>query len=188
MTWTSFHNRGEILRSVIRAADHRRDGVLPMDLTGVRETFGDELSLYGALSLRWHTRLAGRIERELMHQPLDLEGAVITAWRSMAEEMPGTRAILDHYREHPVDDAMAQAIAKATRKEHILLAVMAGRASVHDTRGAALAAATGARIEQRARTLGAAIAAARSSSEARHAGLRPALRQRLGRLRAALAA
>ncbi|MBC9734075.1 hypothetical protein [Nocardioides marmotae] len=188
MTWTSFHHRGEILRSVIRVADRRRDGLLPMDLAGVRETFGDELALYGALSLRWHTRLAGRIERELMHQPLDLEGAVITAWRAMAEELPGIRAILDHYREEPVDAAMAEAIAKATRKEHILLAIMAGRASVHDSRGAALAAETGARIEQRARALDAVIAAARSSSEVREAGLRPALRHRLGRLRAALAA
>ncbi|NHC24061.1 hypothetical protein G6553_12865 [Nocardioides sp. IC4_145] len=187
MTWTSFHNRGEILRSVTRVADQRRDGVLPMDLPGVRETFGDELALYGALSLRWHTRLAGRIERELASQPLDLEAAVIAAWRALADEMPGVRAILDHHREQPVDDAMAEAIAKATRKEHILLAIMAGRASVHDSRGAALAAETGARIEQRARTLSAAIAAARSTT-ATHDGARASLRHRLGRLRAALAA
>ncbi|MDN4160333.1 hypothetical protein [Nocardioides abyssi] len=187
MTWTSFHSRGEILRSVTRVADRRRDGVLPMDVPGVRETFEDELALYGALSLRWHTRLAGRIERELAGQPLDLEGAVITAWRALADDMPGTRAILDHYRDEPVDDAMAAAIAKATRKEHILLAIMAGRASVHDSRGAALAAQTGAHIEQRARTLNAAIATARSTTTP-HDGALTSLRQRLGRLRAALAA
>ncbi|MEV7428372.1 MULTISPECIES: hypothetical protein [unclassified Nocardioides] len=188
MTWTSFHHRGEILRSVIRTADQRRDGLLPMGVTGVRETIGDELSLYGALSLRWHTRLAGRIERELLDQPMDLEGAVISAWRTLADEMPGVRAILDHYREHPVDEAMAAAIAKATHKEHVLLAVMAGRGSAHDGRSAARAAAAGARIEQRARTLSAAIAAARGADGAGRFGARPSLRHRLGRLKAALAA
>lgn len=188
MTWTSFHHRGDILRSVIRTADQRRDGVLPMDVDGVAETFGDELSLLGALSLRWHTRLAGRIERELVNQPLDLEGAVVTAWQAVADEMPGIRAILDQHREHPLDQAMAEAMAKATRKEHVLLAIMAGRASVHDSRGAALAADTGARIEDRARaarvvraTLAAAHATDRRAS-------RPSLRQHLGRLKAALAA
>ena len=55
MTWTSFHRRGEILRDVIASANRRRDGRLPMDLIGVAETFGDELSLLGALQLRWHT-------------------------------------------------------------------------------------------------------------------------------------
>ena len=43
MTWTSFHHRGEILRAVIATADVRRDGVLPLDVAGVAETFGDEL-------------------------------------------------------------------------------------------------------------------------------------------------
>ena len=34
MTWKSFHNRGEILRSVTAAANTRRDGLLPMDVDG----------------------------------------------------------------------------------------------------------------------------------------------------------
>src|SRR6478735_11908545 len=96
MTWKSFHRRGEILRTVIATADRRRDGLLPMDVEGVAETFGDELSLLGALQLRWHTRLSGRIERELMNQPMDLEAAVIAAWRTAAADLPGIRAILDH--------------------------------------------------------------------------------------------
>ena len=98
MTWTSFHRRGEILRTVTRVADERLDGALPMDVTGVRETF-DAHTLLGALQLRWHTRLAGRVERELMYQPMDLESAVVRAWHSTADELPGVRAILDHYRE-----------------------------------------------------------------------------------------
>jgi hypothetical protein len=147
MTWTSFHNRGETLRSVIATAAVRRDGLLPMDVAGVAETFGDELSLLAALQLKWHTRLAGHIERELVVQPMDLQHAVEVAWGHAADELPGVRSILDHYRAEPVDDAMATAMAKATAKEHGLLAVMAGFASVDDPKAAPI----GARIEARAR-------------------------------------
>jgi hypothetical protein len=35
MTWTTFHHRGEVLRTVTRTADDRRDGILPMDVAGV---------------------------------------------------------------------------------------------------------------------------------------------------------
>lgn len=148
MTWTSYRNRGETLRRVTAAVDERRDGRLPMDLAGVREAFGDELQLLGALQLRWHTRLAGRIERELMHQPMDLESAVVAAWRATADELPGIRAVVDHHRDHPLDAAMAEALAKATAKERILLAVMAGQGSARD----AAAVPAGARIEERARS------------------------------------
>lgn len=154
MTWKSFHRRGEILRTVITTADTRRDGLLPMDVEGVAETFGDELSLVGALSLRWHTRLAGRIERELMTQPMDLEAAVVAAWRRTADDLPGIRAILDHHRELPTDAAMADALARATAKEHVLLAVMAGRSSAADR----AAARVGEQIERQARAT-AAVAA-----------------------------
>ena len=147
MTWTSFHNRGEILRSVIATAGVRRDGILPMDVSGVAETFGDELTLLAALQLKWHTRLAGHIERELVTQPLDLQGAVEVAWRNAADELPGVRKILDHYRSQPTNAAMASAMAKATAKEHILLAVMAGQSSVDD----ATAVPLGAKIEANAR-------------------------------------
>ncbi len=147
MTWTSFHNRAEILRSVIEAADERLDGSLPTDVDGVRETFDDEHELLGALQLRWHTRLAGRIERELMYQPMDLEEAVITAWHHTAEELPGIRAVLDRHREQPSDPGMAEMMAKAAVKEHLLLAVMAGRGSAGD----AATIAVGARIEADAR-------------------------------------
>jgi hypothetical protein len=156
MTWKSFHRRGEILRAVTAAVDARRDGLLPMDVEGVAETFGDELTLLAALQLRWHTRLAGRIERELMHQPMDLEHAVVTAWRDTAAEMPGVLAVIDHYRAEPLDEAMARAMATSAAKERTMLAVMAGRASAED----AAAPRVGAAIEERARTAyGSAIAA-----------------------------
>lgn len=147
MTWTSYRNRGEILRTVIATADARRDGLLPWDVEGVAESFGDELTLLGALQLRWHTRLAGRIERELMARPMAFEAAVVDAWRATAAELPGIRAIVDHHRAEPLDEQMAAAMDKATAKERILLAVMAGQASAHDSG----AAAVGARIEEKAR-------------------------------------
>jgi hypothetical protein len=63
--------------------------------------------------------------------------------------MPGVLAILDRYRAHPVDDAMAEAMGKSATKEHQLLAMMAGRSSAHD----AAAARVGAQIESQARAL-----------------------------------
>ncbi len=147
MTWTAFHNRGEILRSVIAAADARRDGILPMDVPGVSERFQDELDLLGALQLKWHTRLAGYIESELFVQPMDLESAVATAWARAYEELRGVRMIIDHYRDHPVDDAMAQAVVRFTSKEHHYLAAMAGRAGIGREEGQLI----GAAIEERAR-------------------------------------
>ena len=147
MTWKSFHRRGEILRTVIDVADARRDGALPLDVEGVAETFADELALLGALQLRWHTRLAGRIERELLTQPLDLEQAVVVAWQATAAELPGIRAIVDRHRAEPLDAAMAEAMTKSAAKEHVLLAMTAGLASGQD--GAAVR--VGAGIEARAR-------------------------------------
>jgi hypothetical protein len=148
MTWKSFQNRGEILRTVIATAAVRRDGLLPMDVSGVAGAFGDELDLLAALQLKWHTRLAGHIERELVTQPLDLRAAVETAWGHAADELPGIRKILDHYRAEPIDESMATAMAKATAKEHALLAVMAGLSSVDDHRAAPLGAAIEASARQ----------------------------------------
>ena len=148
MTWSTVHHRGEILGAVTRAADERRDGVLPMDVPGVHETFGDELTLLAALQLRWHTRLSGQIERALLDHPSDLERAVVGAWHATVTELPGTRIVLDHYRTEPLDDTMATALATSVAKERVLLAAMAGRAGVRteDT------VATGFALEEQART------------------------------------
>jgi hypothetical protein len=147
MTWTAFRTRGEILRDVSTTADTRADGRLPWDVEGVERVFADELDLLGALQLRWHTRLAGQIERELSSQPLDLEAVVVAAWRATARELPGIRAVIDRYREHPLDAQMAEALSVSADKERELLAVMAGRAGLGDP----LAAQVGAEIEARAR-------------------------------------
>lgn len=142
-----FPRRAEILRDVISAADERRDGLLPMEVDGVTETFGDELTLLGALQLRWHTRLAARIDDEQEHHPQSQENAVVLGWLGAAEDMPGIRVILDHHLAHPASIRMADAIAKATFKEHEMLALMAGRASAPGE----MAASLGRTIELAAR-------------------------------------
>lgn len=149
MTWNAFHNRGEILRSVIAVADERRDGNLPLDVAGVREHFSGELDLLAALMLKWHARLSGNLEREFTLQPMDLEAAVAHAWRLTSEEMPGIRAIIDHSIAEPTDREMAQALNRAREREWLRLAGAAGMAS-DESRAAALA---GSRIEKRARAL-----------------------------------
>ena len=180
MTWTSFHRRGDVLRDVIAAADERRDGELPRDVDGVSATFADDLDLLAALQLKWHTRLAGRIEREQLTQPMDLRAAVVSAWHRTAEELPGVRAILDEQRLRPADRAVDGALRKAVAKEHVLLAVMAGQASAHDDR----AAAVGAGIEAEAKaTMAPSYGLDRRDPS--HRGERPTL---LRRLKAALAA
>jgi len=147
MTWDAFHRRGEVLRNVIRLADQRRDGVLPMDAPGVAETFGDELNLLAALQLRWHTRLAGAIEREMATPAVDLQSAVLAAWRTAASEMPGVRAIIDACTAAPSSGEMAAMLDRANRKDWTLLAAMAGKASPNDR----AAEQVGREIEQMAR-------------------------------------
>jgi hypothetical protein len=175
MTRTARKSRGEILRDVAAVADQRCDGDLPFDVEGARTAFVDALDLLGALQLRWHTRLSGRIERELTAQPLDLEHAVVAAWRATAEELPGIRAIVDRHREQPLDDAMAQAMELATRKEREWLAVMAGQSGLADPG----AARVGAAIEEKAR------AGHRPRPTSHRAEVEPGL---LDRIRAALVA
>ena len=149
MTWNSYHHRGEVLRTVIETANARRDGILPMDVAGVAQTFEDDISVLAALELRWHTRLAGQIERNLMSQPMDLESKVVLAWQQTAAALPGVRAILDHYAAHPATPEMAANLAAATVKEYQLVAMMAGKASeIGDDE----TVRAGAKLVERART------------------------------------
>ena len=181
MAWDAFHRRGEVLRNVLEHAETHRDGALPMEMPGVAETFGDEVSLLGTLQLRWHTRLAGAIERELMGNPMDLEAAVMTAWRITATELTGLRAILDAYTAKPISPEMAAMLDRAHRKDWTLMAAMAGKASPSD-RGAAR---VGRGIEQKARDVW------RTSARPRNAGRHAAAASRqslLGRFKAHLAA
>jgi hypothetical protein len=176
MTWEAFHSRGDVLRRVFDEVALRRDGQLPMDLPGVRETFRDELDLLGALHLRWHTRLHGLIERQLNEQPMDLESAVIAAWRRTADEIPGIREIQDNYLAHPIDDEMARATQRAAAKERQLLALVSGRVST-------------LQVEAHGSRIGAAIESAAREGYVLPDPKRPAGSVRfLDRLRAAMAA
>ena len=177
MTWTSFHRRADVLRDVLAAADQRRDGELPRDVEGVSTAFVDDVDLLATLQLKWHTRLAGRIEHEQMYQPVDLRAAVVRAWHRTADELPGLRAILDEQWARPADEATASVLRRSRAKEHVLLAVMAGLASAQDAR----AATVGAGIETEARATWPAHTAALPGDDTD----RPTL---LGRLKAALAA
>jgi hypothetical protein len=148
MTWSTFHHRGATLQTVVETADARRDGLLPLDLPGVAETFHDELDLIAALWLKWNARLSGNIKRALMGQPLDLEGAVASAWILTSEQLPGVRMILDRYTETPSNSEMAAALARANQKEWIRLAAAAGLANDES----AAAARVGREVQLRART------------------------------------
>ncbi len=147
MTWDAYHRREEVLRSVVDEANRRRDGVLPLDLPGVAETFGDEQGLVPALQLRWHTRLAGEVERALMEDPMEPETSVLTAWRRTATELAGVREILDACSADPSTPALAEALDRANRKDWVLLAAMAGQAGASSAGTARL----GRRLEQQAR-------------------------------------
>jgi len=187
-TWDSIHRRGEVLRAVVDEANERRDGVLPMELPGVAETFGDDFSLVAALQLRWHTRLAGRIERALMEQPMELESAVVTAWRGTAGELPGVRMILDTATAHPSSEEMAQALETAQRKDWTMMAAMAGKAGPGDPG----AARVGRALEEEARALyRPTLTAPRHRAEpvpSRGDVLKDQLRGRLTKIKAHLAA
>lgn len=174
MTWKHHHRRAEVLREVIHTADERRDGLLPMDVPGVTETFTDELTLLGSLQLRWHTSLSGRIEQQLSEEPLDLEAAVIRAWQLTADALPGIRLVLDHYTAAPTSAEMETVMARATGKEHTMIALMAGRASTDGD----LTIRTGEALALRART-------SYPATATRHRDHAPTL---VGRLKAALAA
>lgn len=140
MSWTTLRRRHDVLRAVTRAADERRDGILPTDLTGVREVFPDDLALLGALSLRWSTHLAARVDGALHEarasaageQASDPEATVVAAWRRAAAAMPGTRAVLDRALEQPGDDRIARSLRTAADKEHAMLAVASGLAGAGD--------------------------------------------------------
>jgi hypothetical protein len=148
MTWNAFHHRGEILQSIVAVADTRRDGVLPMDLPGVADTFRDELDVIAALWLKWNARLSGNIERALTGEAMDLEEAVATAWLQTSDQLPGIRLVLDRYLESPSGPEMAAALDRAKEKEWCRLATAAGLAN---DEGPA-AARVGRQIEHKART------------------------------------
>ena len=129
MTWETYHRRQAAIEQATATADRRLDGALPWDLAEVRAAFDTPTELLLALHLRWHTRLAGAVERasdpSLADPAADLEAAVVHAWRETAAAMPGVRRVLDR---HDDDSALARARAKQAG----FLASAAGRAALGD--------------------------------------------------------
>lgn len=148
MNWEAFHRRGDVLQAVIKEANIRRDGELPMYVPGVEQVFGDELDLLGALSLKWHTRLSGHIETKAKDQPLDLEQATIEAWRAAADEIPGIRLVLDAALAEG-DDEVVAILERSREKERELLALNSGKISAYQL--AEHGAHVGAGVEAKAR-------------------------------------
>jgi hypothetical protein len=167
MTWDAQHTRDSALREVMSLADARRDGHLPWEATAAAHVFDDPADLLGALQMRWHTRLSGAIERELTEQPWDLGQAVVHAWRGLAADMPGVRAVLDAHTDEP-------AMQRARRKEWTLLATASGLTGMDDPEAVQI----GRAVEQRAR----AVTVQKAAPE------QPAPQGWLSRLRHALAA
>lgn len=176
MTWKSYHQRGEVLATAIATANARLDGSIPMDVAGVGDTFRDELDLVGALQLRWHTRLSGRIDRALAAEPMDLDQIVIDAWAETARELPGVRLVLDRALAEGINPEADVLLSNAIAKERMMLASMAGRSS-YDNDAAVL---VGTSLEERARAVFATAPVA-EHDDARRGGL-------FDRLKAALAA
>lgn len=146
MTWNAFARREEILRAVVDTADRRLDGNLPTDVDGLTDIFPTETDLVSALLLKWHTRLAGNVERILMNEPIGLEQAVADAWRDTAEQLPGVRLILDRAGHHDRTE-IASMVDRAQQREWVRLAMAAGTAN----HASSEAASAGRRIEEAAR-------------------------------------
>ena len=147
MSWNDFHHREEVLRVVVDTANENRDGVLPMNVAGVTQNFTDELDLVGALLLKWNARLSGNIERVLMREPMDLQGAVAEAWRTTAEQLPGVRMVIDRCTDAPATPEMERAMNRAHDREAAYLATAAGLSSGNSP----AAVAAGRRVEKLAR-------------------------------------
>jgi hypothetical protein len=72
---------------------------------------------------------------------------VLNGWRGAATELVGARLVLDRYAERPTGPRMAAALERARRKDWMLMAAMAGKASAQDAR----AIAVGRKLEEKAR-------------------------------------
>jgi hypothetical protein len=126
MTWDAYHRREAALRSATAVIDRRRDGQLPWpELEAARAVFDTPTDLLLALQMRWHTRLAGHVDRLLADQPMDLRAAVIDAWRAATADLPGVRAVLDSHEDET-------ALRPAQAKELAYLASAAGVAELND--------------------------------------------------------
>jgi hypothetical protein len=122
--WQTYHRRSAALRDLV--ADLDATGADDLIWTGaLAEAFADRAEVLVALHDQWLRRLGARVDLalELDEQP-PREG-VATAWREVAADLPGVRRVLDRHGDDP-------ALRRAELREHRLLAVAAGLATLDD--------------------------------------------------------
>ena len=117
--------RDEVLTAVIEAVDQRLDGILPMDVAGVRETFRDCDTLADVLYVRWQAALATEVERALAESPEHPRAAVVRAWRRTVRTLPGVRMVLDVHDEQ-ASGVRAEKIRRHRSRQRQWLAQQAG--------------------------------------------------------------
>lgn len=148
---TGAPSRGEMLRVLLRELEESEQlsaAVAPAErIAHAAETFGSETAVLTALQIVWRARLISSIADQRRDPSLDPVEQVIAAWRRTAEENPGLRRLLDHYRGYPASPETAVALGVATAIEHAYLARSSRIAPAGDPRLAAL----GAQLEQQAR-------------------------------------
>lgn len=126
MTWSS-PRRDEVLRAVIEETDRRLDGVVPMGVAGVEQTFRDADTLVDVLYVRWQAALAAEVDRALAEAPEDPEAAVVRAWRRTVRTLPGVRMVLDAHLEQASGVRLEQ-LRRRRARQHQWLAQQAGLA------------------------------------------------------------
>lgn len=131
MTWDAYNRRKTALRDMLALADRHDDATLETLLDtvpGAREAFDDpRIALFDAQML-FVQRVRGQVDMSLGDglddEAVAHEDAVVDAWATAAEQMPGARVLLD--------EAEAEGdLTKAFAKERALLATMAGVPPLH---------------------------------------------------------
>ncbi|MGH3713119.1 MAG: hypothetical protein ACRDT4_06595 [Micromonosporaceae bacterium] len=127
--WERYHRRAAIVRQVLARLE-ATGGTAPWQ--EYAEVFGDRDDLLRELHRVWSTRLAARVENALECDHHEQLTSVVQAWREVAAELPALRRLLDQHAGDP-------AIWRATRREHRMLAVAAGLATLTDPEDHAVA-------------------------------------------------
>ena len=153
--------RAQVLRDVVATLDRRVDGTVPRDVPGLREAFPDDVDLVGVLVLRWSARLTAALDRALAPTAptlgSDRRAEVCRAWSETAEQLPGTRRLLDDLLAAPTTGPELRALLLRSRDlERRRLAEAAGiGGGIGGGAGAGRrdrALETGRRLEQAARS------------------------------------
>lgn len=123
MTWDAHHRRTTTLRTVLEAADLRRDDLTPEALLdsvdGAREVFATDVDLLLTLHMTWTQRLSGALDIALGDSTVDAEQAVVDAWTRAAMAVPAMRRLLDDAEDLPE-------LAVPLARECVVLARSAG--------------------------------------------------------------